>query len=276
MHWPLQIHLIHSHSHHTHTADVDIFPIRTIANVRFFKPYSTPTPSVTRTEHGGQHHGHSHGLSNSSHQHTKLTQLTAGSQSDANGIGGSGANSAAIVGGNVSNHSNSTDDNENNSFMQQRPLPEPIKPTAVATSAAAKKAKSAGGHGHSHGGHGHSHGGGGGGAGISDRNMNMRGVYLHVLSDALGSIIVVISALVVWLTEWKYKYYMDPALSVLLVALMLRSVWPLLRESALILLQTVPTHIQVSVATSTRGLHAQWHYDDSDDDAHAPLVMNIT
>lgn len=39
---------------------------------------------------------------------------------------------------------------------------------------------------------------------------------------------------------------MDPALSVLLVILMLRSVWPLLRESALILLQTVPTHIQVN------------------------------
>lgn len=232
---------------------MDIFPIRTIANVRFFQPYSTPPPSVTRTEHGGTHHGHSHGLSSSSHQHTKLTQLTAGSQSGVNG--GSGANSGAAIvagGGNVSNHSNSTDDNENNSFMQQRPLPEPIKPTAAAagaTSAAAKKAKSAGGHGHSHGGHGHSHGGGGG-SGIS--NMNMRGVYLHVLSDALGSIIVVISALVVWLTEWEYKYYMDPALSVLLVVLMLRSVWPLLRESALILLQTVPTHIQVSLAAPTR------------------------
>ncbi|XP_046807515.1 zinc transporter 1 isoform X1 [Lucilia cuprina] len=84
--------------------------------------------------------------------------------------------------------------------------------------------------------HGHSHDPG---------SMNMRGAFLHVLSDALGSIIVVISALVVWLTEWKYRYYMDPALSIVLVCLILHSVWPLLRESALILLQTVPTHIQV-------------------------------
>lgn len=84
--------------------------------------------------------------------------------------------------------------------------------------------------------HGHSHDPG---------HMNMRGAFLHVLSDALGSIIVVISALVVWLTKWKYRYYMDPALSILLVILILHSVWPLLRESALILLQTVPTHIQV-------------------------------
>ncbi|KAJ8984426.1 hypothetical protein NQ317_012489 [Molorchus minor] len=55
--------------------------------------------------------------------------------------------------------------------------------------------------------------------------MNMRGIY--------------------WLTEWQYKYYIDPALSILLVLLILHSVWPLLRDSALILLQTVPTHIQV-------------------------------
>lgn len=46
-------------------------------------------------------------------------------------------------------------------------------------------------------------------------------------------------------TDWEYKLYMDPALSILLVILILHSVWPLLRESALILLQTVPTHIQV-------------------------------
>lgn len=39
--------------------------------------------------------------------------------------------------------------------------------------------------------------------------------------------------------------YCDPALSMLLVILILHSVWPLLRESALILLQTVPTHIEV-------------------------------
>lgn len=61
----------------------------------------------------------------------------------------------------------------------------------------------------------------------------------------IGSVIVVASALVVWLTDWKYRYYIDPALSILLVILIVHSVWPLLRESALILLQTVPTHIQV-------------------------------
>lgn len=86
-------------------------------------------------------------------------------------------------------------------------------------------------------GHNHSH---------SSTHMNMRGAFLHVLSDALGSVIVVISASVlIVFDDWKYRDYIDPALSIILVILILYSVWPLLRESALILLQTVPTHIQV-------------------------------
>lgn len=44
--------------------------------------------------------------------------------------------------------------------------------------------------------HGHSH---------DASQMNMRGVFLHVLSDALGSVIVIVSALIVWLTNWKHK-----------------------------------------------------------------------
>ena len=47
--------------------------------------------------------------------------------------------------------------------------------------------------------------------------MNMRGVFLHVLADALGSVVVIISALIMWFTEWEYKIYVDPALSLLLV-----------------------------------------------------------
>ncbi|XP_046395384.1 zinc/cadmium resistance protein [Ischnura elegans] len=112
------------------------------------------------------------------------------------------------------------DDNENDEGFQPPPPP---------------ASNSSGSH------HGHCERNGNEGA----SQMNMRGVFLHVLADALGSVIVICSAAVVWLTNWSYKYYIDPALSVLMVILILRSVWPLLQESALILLQTVPTHIQV-------------------------------
>lgn len=75
--------------------------------------------------------------------------------------------------------------------------------------------------------------------------MNMRGVFLHVLADALGSVIVCASACVILFTDFGYKDYVDPTLSVLMVCLILYSTWGLLIESAMILLQTVPTHIQV-------------------------------
>ena len=78
-------------------------------------------------------------------------------------------------------------------------------------------------------------------------NLNMRGVFLHVMADALGSVVVIVSALVMWQTEWEYKCYVDPALSLIMVMLLMCSVWPLLIESALILLQTVPTHINADL-----------------------------
>lgn len=81
----------------------------------------------------------------------------------------------------------------------------------------------------------------------TSEQLNMKGVFLHVLADALGSVIVVLSATIIWLTEWPYRYYIDPALSVIMVIFILRSVWPLLRDSSLILLQTVPTHIEVDM-----------------------------
>lgn len=63
--------------------------------------------------------------------------------------------------------------------------------------------------------------------------MNMRGVFLHVLSDALGSVVVIISALVIWLTQWEYTKYIDPALSIALVCLIMYSTWPLCKCNVL-------------------------------------------
>ena len=36
--------------------------------------------------------------------------------------------------------------------------------------------------------------------------MNIQGVFLHVVADALGSVVVVITALVIWLTNWEYRW----------------------------------------------------------------------
>ena len=42
--------------------------------------------------------------------------------------------------------------------------------------------------------------------------LNMRGVFLHVLGDALGSVIVIISALVIKFVDGDWKFKVDPAM----------------------------------------------------------------
>ena len=42
--------------------------------------------------------------------------------------------------------------------------------------------------------------------------LNMRGVFLHVAGDALGSVVVIISALVNMYTTWEGAIYVDPLL----------------------------------------------------------------
>ncbi|XP_017975599.1 PREDICTED: zinc transporter 5 [Theobroma cacao] len=66
---------------------------------------------------------------------------------------------------------------------------------------------------------------------------NMEGIFLHVLADTMGSVGVVVSTLLI-----KYKGWLvaDPACSIFISVLIISSVFPLLRNSADILLQRVP------------------------------------
>uniref|UniRef100_A0A0X3P6R4 Zinc transporter 10 n=1 Tax=Schistocephalus solidus TaxID=70667 RepID=A0A0X3P6R4_SCHSO len=87
-------------------------------------------------------------------------------------------------------------------------------------------------------------------AGTKKRSMNMRAVFLHVLADFFGSVIVCVSALLLWFVPGdpevspnQWKFYVDPTMSVIMVAIILSSTIPLLRKAALILLQSVPSEI---------------------------------
>jgi len=118
------------------------------------------------------------------------------------------------------------------------------------------------GHGHEDVGHGHSHdkpGHQNGQEKAPDSNkqdqvkhlssgsqMNITGVFLHVMADALGSVVVLISAAVIWLTDWEYKDYLDPVLSLVIVVIICISTWPLLRDSTLVLLNTIPPDIDLA------------------------------
>lgn len=76
-------------------------------------------------------------------------------------------------------------------------------------------------------------------------DLNMRGVFLHVLGDALGNIGVIISALVIWLTSYSWRYYVDPGISLLITVIILCSAIPLCKAASRILLQAVPAGLSI-------------------------------
>ncbi|XP_035040513.2 zinc transporter 5 isoform X2 [Hippoglossus stenolepis] len=95
-----------------------------------------------------------------------------------------------------------------------------------------------GGHsGHGHGGHGNSHGSGGGGGGGGGMNANMRGVYLHVLADTLGSVGVIISTILIRQFGWLIA---DPICSLFIATLIFLSVIPLIKDACEVLLLRSP------------------------------------
>jgi cobalt-zinc-cadmium efflux system protein len=71
-------------------------------------------------------------------------------------------------------------------------------------------------------------------------SLNVRGAYLHVLADALGSVGAIVAG-VLMLTGGLY--YVDPLFSMFIALLILFSSWRLLKESATVLMEGTPSHL---------------------------------
>jgi cobalt-zinc-cadmium efflux system protein len=83
-------------------------------------------------------------------------------------------------------------------------------------------------------------------------NMNVRGAFLHVLSDALGSVGAITAAALLWSFGWRWA---DPAASLAIAALIVVSAWNLLSEATGVLLEGTPAHIDVDrVRDAIRGV----------------------
>ncbi|KAI9371226.1 cation efflux protein [Aspergillus egyptiacus] len=76
-------------------------------------------------------------------------------------------------------------------------------------------------------------------------DLNMRGVFLHVMGDALGNIGVILSALVIWLTDYSWRFYVDPGISLVITVIILCSAIPLCKAASRILLQAVPHGLSI-------------------------------
>ncbi|KFY42628.1 hypothetical protein V494_02326 [Pseudogymnoascus sp. VKM F-4513 (FW-928)] len=87
---------------------------------------------------------------------------------------------------------------------------------------------------------------GSGGHGHNHDDLGMRAMVLHVIGDALGNVGVIVSALIIWLTHSPNRFYADPAVSLFITLIILRSAIPLTSATAKILLQATPDHLDVN------------------------------
>lgn len=78
-------------------------------------------------------------------------------------------------------------------------------------------------------------------AGRND-SLNVRGAWLHVATDALGSLGAIIGGLLIWTRGWNWA---DPAVSVIIGMLVVYSSWNLLRQTVSVLMEEAPAHIDV-------------------------------
>ncbi len=123
-------------------------------------------------------------------------------------------------------------------------------------------------------------------------NLNVRGAWLHVLTDALGSLGAIVAGLLVWGFSW---YWADPAISVAIGGLVIYSSWRLVAESVSVLMESAPRGIDVdevrealvtvpgvlevhdlhvwSITTGLDSLSA--HVVTADGHAHAALLADL-
>ncbi|NWY63600.1 ZNT10 protein, partial [Erithacus rubecula] len=84
--------------------------------------------------------------------------------------------------------------------------------------------------------------------------LNIRGVLLHVMGDALGSVVVVVTATIFYVrplgnAPCNWQCYIDPSLTIVMVFIILSSAFPLIKETSIILLQMVPKGVDMQLLT---------------------------
>ncbi|NXM67832.1 ZNT10 protein, partial [Serilophus lunatus] len=84
--------------------------------------------------------------------------------------------------------------------------------------------------------------------------LNIRGVLLHVMGDALGSVVVVVTATIFYVrplgnAACNWQCYIDPSLTIIMVFIILSSAFPLIKETSIILLQMVPKGVNMQQLT---------------------------
>jgi cobalt-zinc-cadmium efflux system protein len=77
----------------------------------------------------------------------------------------------------------------------------------------------------------------------SEESLNVKGAYLEVLSDMLGSAGVIAGGAIIWATSW---WWVDTVVAIGIALWVIPRTWTLLREAMNVLLEGVPTGIELS------------------------------
>ncbi len=79
-------------------------------------------------------------------------------------------------------------------------------------------------------------------------DLNMRGAFLHVIGDLLGSVAAIIAGVLIWTLGWLWA---DAFGSIFISVIIILSAWRLILESVNVLLEGTPRHINLAAVETT-------------------------
>lgn len=80
--------------------------------------------------------------------------------------------------------------------------------------------------------------------GSHNKNINIKGVFYHMIADAVSSVGIVIGAVLILFTGWNF---IDPLISLGISALIIYWAWGILKDSTRVLLETAPKGLDIDV-----------------------------
>lgn len=118
----------------------------------------------------------------------------------------------------------------------------------------------------------------------TDKNLNIKSAYIHLLSDLMASVVVLIGGISIYFFDW---YWIDPLLGVIISIYLIYLGYDLLKESIRILMLYTPVEIDLSeVVAAVHGIQPVrklhhihiWKLNDTEIhlEAHLDLSENLT
>lgn len=116
-------------------------------------------------------------------------------------------------------------------------------------------------------------------SGGKDKSLNIKGAYLEVWADMLGSLGVIAGAVVIMLTGWQW---VDPLVAIGIGLWVLPRTWRLLKDTTRILLEGVPPHLTlgnirsaIAAAPGVAGVHDLHVWSLTSDDSSLSVHVQL-